>query len=253
LSTSALASVEERLRRVLGLDTDTPAAVAHLAKDPLLVPRLAALPGLRIPGGWDGFELAIRAILGQQITVKAARLLAGRLAASFGDPLPRDPGASSMVDLTRTFPSPERLAALDPTALGMPRARAEALRALATAAASNPALFQRGPTLEDTIVRLRALRGIGDWTAHYIALRGLREPDAFPASDIGLLRGAAVLLGQRLSPAELLAHADRWRPFRAYAAQHLWALDAERGSSSSSPSSAPPAAARRTVTKPRKR
>jgi 3-methyladenine DNA glycosylase/8-oxoguanine DNA glycosylase len=111
----------------------------------------------------------------------------------------------------------------------MPGARIEALRSIARAASSDPQLFERGPTLDDTIGRLRAIRGVGDWTAHYIAMRACGEPDAFPASDVGLLRGAADEDGRRPTPAELLERAGRWRPWRAYAAHWLWARDAEAG------------------------
>jgi AraC family transcriptional regulator of adaptative response / DNA-3-methyladenine glycosylase II len=158
--------------------------------------------------------------------VKAARALAGRLTASFGDPAPAE--SASCLGLRFTFPRPERIAEVEPASIGMPRARGTALRALAERAASDPGLFERGGSLADSIARFRSLPGIGEWTAQYIALRALREPDAFPATDIGLLRGIHRASGQRLTAAELSARAERWRPFRGYAAQHLWALDAER-------------------------
>ena len=154
------------------------------------------------------------------------RALAGRLTAAFGELL-RIPDAHRL-GLTHVFPRPERIAAADLADLGVPRARAKALRALAAAAASDPHLFRRGPSLTATIARFRALPGIGEWTAHYIALRALRDPDAFPPADIGLLRGASAPEGQRITPQALLARAESWRPFRGYAAQHLWTLDASR-------------------------
>jgi AraC family transcriptional regulator of adaptative response / DNA-3-methyladenine glycosylase II len=123
------------------------------------------------------------------------------------------------------FPTAAQVAAADLSAIGMPGARRDALAALAQAALQDPSLFEPQGTVEETVARLRAIRGIGEWTAHYIALRAVRETDAFPASDIGLLRGAAIRVGVRPSPAGLQDRAETWRPWRAYAAQHLWAAD----------------------------
>jgi len=128
--------------------------------------------------------------------------------------------------LTQVFPAPARLAGADLAALGLPRARAAALSSLAAAAAADPLLFGPRASLEDAVARLRGLAGIGEWTAQYIAMRELREPDAFPAADIGLLRAMAGADGRRPTPARLLVHAERWRPWRAYAALHLWASEA---------------------------
>ena len=155
----------------------------------MLAPLVAARPGLRVPGAWDGFELAVRAIFGQQITVPAATRLLGRLVQAHGAPLP-----AAMRDgegLSHLFPSPARLAGADLAALGMPSARAMAVTSLAQAIAADPAIFSRGASLEEAIAKLRALPGIGEWTAQYIAMRELREPDAFPAADIGLMRAMA--------------------------------------------------------------
>jgi AraC family transcriptional regulator, regulatory protein of adaptative response / DNA-3-methyladenine glycosylase II len=219
----AVASVETRLRRVFDIDVDIEAITAHLSCDPGLAPLVALRPGLRVPGGWDGFELAVRAILGQQVTVAAARQLAGRLVALCGPSLPKSRRLSAK--LTHAFPSPERVAAADLDALGMPGARRATLKAMAEATLEDPDLFRSKGTIEGTVARFRAIRGVGEWTAQYIALRALREGDAFPASDIGLLRGAAID-GARPTPAQLLRLAERWRPWRAYAAQHLWVSDA---------------------------
>jgi AraC family transcriptional regulator of adaptative response / DNA-3-methyladenine glycosylase II len=123
------------------------------------------------------------------------------------------------------FPTAKRLAAAESIGLRMPRTRQLSLQAMAEAAAADPNLFRPFGTIEDAIVRLRTIRGVGEWTAQYIALRALRETDAFPASDIGLLRGAATMDGARSSAASLLNRAESWRPWRAYAAQHLWAAD----------------------------
>jgi AraC family transcriptional regulator, regulatory protein of adaptative response / DNA-3-methyladenine glycosylase II len=218
---SALPTIIARLRRVFDLAADPQTIGAHLAEDPALAPLVAARPGLRVPGAWNGFELAIRALLGQQITVVAAGGLAGKLVARFGEPLTADNTGHQA--LTHVFPAAERLAGADLGALGMPRARAAALSALAAAVTADPMIFGAHRSLDEAIDKLRALSGVGEWTAQYIAMRELREPDAFPASDIGLMRAMADGDGRRPSPAELLRRAERWRPWRAYAAQHLWA------------------------------
>ena len=221
---AALPAIGARLRRLLDLDADAAAIAGALGADPLLAPLLAARPGLRVPGAWDGFELAVRAILGQQVSVAAASTLAGRLAARFGTPLA---GGAEGEGLATIFPAPAALAGADIAAIGLPRARAAALAALASAAASDPALLGGDGTPTATIARLRELPGIGEWTAQYVAMRALRDADAFPTSDLGLLRAVAALTGAaRPSPAELLARAEAWRPWRAYAALHLWMSDA---------------------------
>ncbi|HUB12279.1 MAG TPA: AlkA N-terminal domain-containing protein [Acetobacteraceae bacterium] len=217
-----LPAIIARVRRVFDLAADPVAIGAHLGTDPVLAPLVAARPGLRVPGAWDGFELAVRAILGQQITVSAATLLAGKIVACYGEALP--PPASHP-GLTHVFPTPQALAATDLAAIGMPKTRRDALSALASSVVADPLLFGPRRSLEDAIGQLRALAGIGEWTAQYIAMRELREPDAFPAADIGLLRAMADRRGLRPTPAALLAHAERWRPWRAYAALHLWASE----------------------------
>lgn len=224
----ALPAIIARVRRVFDLGADVAEIGAHLAQDPLLAPLIAARPGLRAPGGWDGFELAMRAILGQQVTIEAARQLAGHLVRLCGSPMLAAQRTHAL--LTHAFPTAAQVRAADLTPLGMPAARKTALTSLAEAALANPDLFQPLASVEETVARLRAIRGVGEWTAHYIALRAVRETDAFPASDIGLLRGAA-RNGMRPSPAELQDRAEPWRPWRAYAAQHLWAADAARSDS----------------------
>ena len=215
---SALPSIIARLRRVFDLAADPLAIAAHLAEDPVLAPLVAKRPGLRVPGGWDGFELAIRAVLGQQITVTAAVRLAARLVAAYGAPLAQpEPG------LTHVFPEPQVLARADLTTLGMPKARAATLSAVAAAVLADRDIFSANRDLEDAVRRFRAIPGVGEWTAQYIALRQLRDPDAFPASDLGVMRALADARGERPTAAQVLARAERWRPWRAYAAQHLWA------------------------------
>lgn len=217
---SALPVIVARLRRVFDLAADPEVIGAHLAEDPTLAPLVAARPGLRVAGAWDGFELGVRALLGQQITVSAAIGYAGRLVAAYGKPLA---GAITADGLTHVFPEAERLAEADLSTLGLTRARAAALGSLARAVVADPQLFGPRRSLEEAIRTLRALHGVGEWTAQYIAMREMREPDAFPAADIGLLRALADRRGRRPDPRELLARAERWRPWRAYAAQHLWA------------------------------
>jgi len=219
----ALPTIIARVRRVFDLAADPLAIGAHLSQDPALAPLVAARPGLRVPGAWDGFELAVRAILGQQITVAAATTLAGKLVVSYGEKTV-DPAALSQ-GLTHVFPTPGQLAGGDLAALGMPKARRTALSSLAAAVVADPLIFGPRRSLEEAIAQLRSLAGVGEWTAQYIAMRELREPDAFPAADIGLMRAMRDGSGVRPSPAELLEHAERWRPWRAYAALHLWASE----------------------------
>ena len=159
----------------------------------------------------------------------AARRLAAQLVAIHGVAVPgayvNHPG------LSHAFPLPERLASCESIGLAMPGARQSSLQALAKAVVTDPHLFRPFGTIEEAILRLRSIRGIGEWTAHYIALRAIREMDAFPASDIGLLRGAAKLDGVSSTSISLLDRAESWRPWRAYAAQHLWAVDASTAQS----------------------
>jgi len=209
---AALPRIIARVRHMFDLDADPEAIGLALARDQRLAPLIAGRPGLRVPGAWDAFELAVRAILGQQITVTAATKLAGAIADRWGEPVELD-------GLTRLFPRAEVLA----TAAigGMPGARATSISRLAERVRVDPGLFERGGDLAASIAGLRTLPGVGEWTAHYIAMRALREPDAFPAADIGLMRAMDVG-GGRPNPAALLAHSQAWRPWRAYAALHLW-------------------------------
>jgi AraC family transcriptional regulator of adaptative response / DNA-3-methyladenine glycosylase II len=235
-----LPAIVTRVRRVFDLGADIQTVDAHLSLDPLLAPLVASRPGLRAPGGWDGFELAVRAILGQQISVIAARRLAGQLVALHGKPLPPNHGAHpspSHPSLSHVFPTAKRLAKSNSLGLAMPAARQSTLKAFAEAAVADPNLFRPFGTIEGAILRLRAIRGVGEWTAQYIALRALREMDAFPASDVGLLRSAAKIdgiNGTRSTPTSLLHRAESWRPWRAYAAQHLWAADTAHSSTTNS-------------------
>ncbi|MDE2264639.1 MAG: helix-turn-helix domain-containing protein [Alphaproteobacteria bacterium] len=220
----AMLGIVARLRRLFDLDADVEAIGAHLSGDATLAPLVAKRPGLRTPGCWDGFELAVRAILGQQVSVAAARKLAGKLTALTSPRL--SPDVTGNERLKAAFPTAQRVAGADLSAFGMPGARIAALQALARAAVSDPALLDPGGNYEDAVARLLALPGFGPWTAQYWALRALRDSDAFPASDVGLLRAVAQQ-GKRPTPKALLARAEAWRPWRAYAAQHLWTSDGE--------------------------
>lgn len=195
-----------RVRHLFDVDANSALIAAHLQRDRLLAPLVRRHRGIRLPGGWDPFEIVIRAIVGQQISVAAARSLLGALVEGCGE---RRNGALA-------FPTPERLATA-PLHLGMPRRRFEAIRTAASHVAAGFAL-ERGPTLEQTIAHLRDLPGVGPWTAHYIAMRAHGEADAFPAGDLVLRRAAG-----NLTEKELLRRAERWRPWRAYAAVLLWA------------------------------
>lgn len=215
---AALAEIARRLRAMFDLDAQPGLINAQLAADPLMAQLVAARPGLRVPGAWDGLELAIRAVLGQQITVVAAIRLAGKLVAQYGQPL-----ATPHAGITHLFPTPEVLAQADLATLGMPKARGRTLSGVAQALLDDPQLFEPKASLNDGVARLVALSGIGDWTAQYIAMRQLREPDAFASGDIGLINALAALEGGPVSARQLWVRAEAWRPWRAYAAQHLWA------------------------------
>lgn len=228
----ALSMIVARVRRLFDLGADIETIEQHLAADPALATLIALRPGLRAPGGWDGFEVAIRAVLGQQVSVVAARQFAGRLVELHGRPLPQSLRTHPL--LSRAFPDAKRLASASSIGLAMPDTRLAALTEVARAAIADPSLFHPLGGLTQTVARLKAIPGIGEWSAQYIALRAARESDAFPATDLGLLRGAATIEGEMLSPASLLGRAESWRPWRAYAAQHLWAAGGRTAGTSSS-------------------
>jgi AraC family transcriptional regulator of adaptative response / DNA-3-methyladenine glycosylase II len=215
-----LGTAVARCRRLLDLDADPQAIVDALGADPLVGKLVVAAPGLRVPGTVDPVEIAIRAVLGQQVSVAGARTLAGRLAERFGDQLRTPSGA-----VTRLFPSADTLAAASPTDLPLPAARGRALVALAAAIASGRVALDVGADREEVERRLLEVPGIGPWTAAYIRMRGLGDPDAFLASDLGVRRSVAALGGPE-RPDGIVALAERWRPWRAYAVAHLWATPA---------------------------
>ena len=213
--TPALPEVLVRLKNLFDMGARPDVISDHLGSDPRLAGPVGRNPGLRVPGAFDGFEMAIRAILGQRVSVRSATTLAGRLAARFGEPVEVPfPG------LGRLRPTPERLADADDselTALGIGATRATAIRRIARAVARRELDLQPGPDPEAVASALQTFPGIGDWTAQYIAMRALRWPDAFPAADLGLLKAVGMDSVPRLREA-----AETWRPWRAYAAMYLW-------------------------------
>ena len=207
----SLFSIVERVRAMFDLNADWAAIAQGLAGDPVLATRMDANPGMRVPGCWNGFELAIRAILGQQVTVKGATALAGRLAKTFGQPFSAPGG------LTHLFPPPGVLADANLAGVGLTKARSETIRALARAVSDGRIKFEAVVDSQDFLGRMCEIPGIGKWTAQYVAMRALGEPDAFPSGDLGLLRALALE-----SPRDLDLRAEAWRPWRAYASMYLW-------------------------------
>lgn len=212
-----LLGVVTTLRRMFDLDANPQAIADTFRHDAVLGPLLARHPGLRLPGGWDGFEIAVRAILGQQISVAAARTLATRIVQRWGEPLP----AAPLPGLERLFPTPAALARADLREIGLTATRAATISGMAQAVLDGRVDFCADQSLDAFVARWVALPGIGEWTAHYIAMRALSAPDAFPAADLILRREAttdAVPLGTKA----LNERANAWRPWRAYAVIHLW-------------------------------
>lgn len=205
-----------RSRRLLDLDADLGAVETRLRADPVLGPLVERRPGLRVPSTVDGFELAVRAIVGQQVSVAGARTVLGRLATRYGEPLEAHHG------LTRRFPSPAALAAADPGDFPFPRVRGEALRALARMVIEGRLDLDAGADPADTSAMLLEIRGIGPWTASYIGMRALGDRDAWLPGDVGL-RNALERLGHPGDGAGALRQAEAWRPWRSYAVMHLWA------------------------------
>ena len=213
-----LIHVVQRVRRLCNLDADVAPALEQLGTDPAVGPLVNTHPGLRTAGAWDPFEIGVRAIIGQQVSVAGASTLTGRLAAVTGTPVP----GLTKFGLDRLFPSPEVLATADLTGVGLTTARAAAVRAFSTAVADGTLQLDRSQPLADLVSSIADIDGLGPWTAHYIALR-LGEPDAFPDSDLGLRRA----MGPPVPSASALRMAaEAWRPWRALAATHLWAAEA---------------------------
>jgi len=217
----------QRSRVLLDLDSDPESVADALGEDRLLGPLVRAAPGRRVPGHVDPHELAVRAVLGQQVSLRSAASLAARLAALYGEQLERPLGG-----VTHVFPSADTLAAADLGRVGMPGARRQALAGLLAALACREIALDAGAERAQARRALLALPGIGPWTTEYIAMRALRDPDAFLAADLGVRR-AVERLGHDGRPAAVVALAERWRPYRAYAVQHLWATLAQPAPSAS--------------------
>lgn len=203
-----------RVRAIFALDADPDPARAHLARDAALAPLITSRPGLRVPGTWDGFETGVRAIVGQQVSVAGASTVTARIVARTGPALRDGVGG-----VTRRFPRPDELAAADLDGIGMPGARVAAVQGYAAAVARGSIDLDRAAALDDLVGSICQIRGLGPWTAHYIALR-LGHADAFPESDLGLRR--ALDPAAAMPTRELAARAESWRPWRALAAVHLW-------------------------------
>ena len=214
--------VVTRIRRMFDLDADPQAIATCLRTHPVLRPLLRKRPGLRLPGGWDGFEIAVRAVLGQQVSVAAARTLASRIVQRHGIVVPNPPQPG----LERLFPTPGTLADADLREIGVTTARSETIRGIARALLGGRVDFRSDQPLDSFVARWVALPGIGEWTAHYIAMRALSHPDAFPAADL-ILRRAASGDGSTMGTRALDGMAEAWRPWRAYAVMHLWRSTAD--------------------------
>jgi AraC family transcriptional regulator of adaptative response / DNA-3-methyladenine glycosylase II len=218
-----LMTLVARVRGLFDLDADPDFLAEHLSRSPDLAERVARRPGLRVPGAWDGFELAVRAILGQQISVRGATTIAGRLAERHGAPI-----SPSVEGLDRVFPVAVRVAEDDQlNTIGLTAARTKTLRAVAREVATGELSSFVFVDLASAMARLTRIPGIGAWTAAYIAMRAGREPDAFPAGDLVLRKRLGG--GEPLSERDIEARSQAWRPFRAYAAMHIWASDDNEG------------------------
>lgn len=212
-----LLAVVERMRRMFDLDANPQSIHRTLARDLLLECRVNNMPGLRLPGSWDPFETAVRAVVGQQISVKGAVTQLGRIARLAGDPYDGDGGPL----LTRLFPTASELAAADLATIGMPQKRKATIRLLSKKIASGELRLDTVGDLSGFVDSLTTIPGIGRWTANYVAMRALGEPDAFPASDLGIIK--ALTQGTtRPTVKQVMARAEAWRPWRAYAAIYLW-------------------------------
>ena len=216
-----LTTAVSRCRQLLDLDADPVAILEALGDDPFVGPLVTAHPGRRVPGAADGFELAVRAVIGQQVSVTGARTVAGRLVAAAGEVLP-----DATQGITHLFPTPAALIELaerSPAIFAMPAGRRRALVALADAVERGTVAIDPGADPHELRSSLVSLPGIGPWTAEYVAMRALRDPDAFMPTDLGILR-AARELGLPADPKHLARVTEAWRPWRSYAMAHLWSL-----------------------------
>jgi AraC family transcriptional regulator, regulatory protein of adaptative response / DNA-3-methyladenine glycosylase II len=212
-----LIHVVQQVRRLFNLDVDLDGANRLLGGDPTLGSRIASMPGLRPPGTWDPFEVGVRAIIGQQVTVTGAGTIIARLVSRHGSPVP----GLGQLGLTHVFPSAEVLATADLGGTGLTGARMAAISNFAAAVAGGSIRLDGSQTLDDQVTALIGVPGLGPWTAHYLALR-MGEADAFPSTDLGLRRSLEALTQVPVTPREVAGMAERWRPWRAHAAIHLW-------------------------------
>jgi AraC family transcriptional regulator of adaptative response / DNA-3-methyladenine glycosylase II len=212
-----LTAAVQRCRRIFDLDADPVAVTTQLERDPLIAPLVRKHPGTRVPGHVDGFEVLVRAIVGQQVSVAGARTVLGRIVAAVGEPLTATDGG-----VTMCFPTPGAMAEAPPATFPMPRARAETLRRVAGAVAGGELVVDPGVDRDELERRLLAVPGIGPWTVAYVALRALGDPDVFLPTDLGVRR-ALEHRGRPGDPRAAIAVAESWRPWRSYALVHLWA------------------------------
>jgi AraC family transcriptional regulator of adaptative response / DNA-3-methyladenine glycosylase II len=221
----SLPEITRRVRRLFDLEAEPGGICDVLGADPRLRPLVQKRAGLRVPGAWDPFEIAVRGIVGQQVSVAAARTVCGRIVARYGTPL----DASQRNGLHHAFPSTDRMAGARMNGLGLTGRRIATIRAIARGMAGGTLMVRTAANLEETVAQLTELPGIGPWTAHYIAMRGLGEPDAFPTGDLGLIHAWAALKRGTVTAKQLDRAAESWRPWRAYAALHLWTSLAKGG------------------------
>jgi len=228
IATDSLFAAVQRTRSLFDLDAPIDDISGVLSRDGTLRAWMKETPGVRVPGAWDGFELCVRAVLGQQVSVKAATTFAGRIAERYGEPV--GVAVDGISDApTRLFPEPQRLRRARLESLGIIRSRAQTIRDLARATSNGEIDFGAEQSVDEFHATLTSIKGVGDWTAEYVAMRALKNPDAFPASDLGLLRAFDQKDGRRLRPAELAVRAEAWRPWRAYAALLIWGSDSGAG------------------------
>jgi AraC family transcriptional regulator of adaptative response / DNA-3-methyladenine glycosylase II len=216
--TAHLMNIVHRVRRLFDLEADPLFITGHLKKDPALSPIVSSFPGLRIPGGWDNFEIAVRTVIGQQVSIQAANTITARLVQRYGTPI----HSSFIPGITHLFPTPEDLASADLTGIGMPGKRAGTIRELAAKVAKGEIVLEDIVNAESVKSGLMKIPGIGQWTAEYIAVRALRQPDAFPAGDLALKRELQEMSGGAKNGNGEMARPGIWRPWRAYAAMYLW-------------------------------
>ena len=228
--TRSLLPIIQRVRGIFDLDASPDDVASVLSRDKLLKSLIRKQPGIRVPGVWDGFELTVRAILGQQISVAAATTLSGRLAKRYGEKINvAVPGIEDLLAPHLVFPRADKLLRARLGDLGIIRTRADTIRRIAKATAAGEINFDPAQDVDEFCRSLVAIKGIGEWTAQYIAMRALKDPDAFPHSDLGLLRAFDAPGRERMKPAELKARAEAWRPWRAYAALLLWSSGENSG------------------------